>query len=67
MNYTTVLSSKGQITVPVAVARRIGFKPGMRVTIYPSKDGFRAVIRRTSRILEFAGDLKQKDREGSRR
>ena len=67
MNLTTILSSKGQITVPVAVARRIGFKPGMRVSIYPTRDGFRAVLHRPSRILQFAGDLQGKDKGEAKR
>jgi bifunctional DNA-binding transcriptional regulator/antitoxin component of YhaV-PrlF toxin-antitoxin module len=65
MNLTTTLSSKGQITVPVAVARRIEFKPGMKVSIYPTRDGFRAVLHRPSRILAFAGDLQGKDKRGA--
>jgi bifunctional DNA-binding transcriptional regulator/antitoxin component of YhaV-PrlF toxin-antitoxin module len=67
MNVTTTLASKGQITVPVAVARRIGFKPGMQVSTCPTIDGFRAVIHRPSRLLEFAGDFTGKAQEGARR
>jgi|HubBroStandDraft_1064217.scaffolds.fasta_scaffold702970_2 antitoxin PrlF len=31
MGYTSTISSKGQVTVPVDVRRRLGLKPGDRV------------------------------------
>lgn len=48
-SYPTVrrvtLSSKGQMTVPVAIRRRHGLKPGDKVAIaLEAEDGFRATI-----------------------
>ncbi len=73
--YYTTLSSKGQITFPEYVVAKLGLKPGAKIDIYPlAKEEFVARVRRRSRILEFAGDLKHLDargpepgKEGSRR
>lgn len=33
------MTSKGQLTVPVEVRRRLGLKPGSRVSFVPTEDG----------------------------
>ena len=65
---TVTVSSKGQITVPLALRRRLGLRRGDRVDVYPvGPDKFVARIRRPSRIMAFAGDLAELDRELSRK
>jgi bifunctional DNA-binding transcriptional regulator/antitoxin component of YhaV-PrlF toxin-antitoxin module len=56
---TATLVGKGQLTLPAAIRRTLGVEPGARIDVYPlpGRDGFSAVIRRPSRILDFAGDL----------
>jgi AbrB family looped-hinge helix DNA binding protein len=63
----TTLTSKGQLTVPAAIATQLGLTRGTKIDVYPlpGKEGFRAVIRRPSRILQFAGDLKDWPRGSS--
>jgi bifunctional DNA-binding transcriptional regulator/antitoxin component of YhaV-PrlF toxin-antitoxin module len=65
--YTVTVSSQGQLSVPVAVSRRLGLQPGAKVDIYPiGRGALRATVRRPSRILEYAGDLKDWDKNGAR-
>src|SRR5215208_2862569 len=33
MTYTTTMTSKGQITVPVAIRKKLGLQPGASITI----------------------------------
>lgn len=62
MRFTTVATTKGQLTIPKEVREKVGLKSGMRVDIYPTEDGFLGKIQRKSRILDFAGDLKHLDK-----
>ncbi len=63
-NATTTLTSKHQLTVPAAVVRARGFKAGDRFAIYArGHEEFVAVLKRPSRILDFAGDLQDLDRK----
>ena len=65
--YTITVSSKGQITVPAALRRQLGLGRGDRLDIYPmDRQRFVATIRRPSRIMDFAGDLAELDRELSK-
>jgi AbrB family looped-hinge helix DNA binding protein len=49
------VSSKGQITLPVALRRRIGLKPNDKVVIESAGDSI--VIRRVRSFLELKGIL----------
>ena len=61
---TVTISSRGQITLPLGLRRQLGLKPGDRVDCYPvGRERFVATIRRPSRIMDFAGDLAELDRE----
>lgn len=63
MDYTTILTSKGQLTVPKLVRDKLGLKSGTKVSIYPTLNGeFLGKPQRKSRILDFMGDLKHLDR-----
>ncbi len=62
MRITTTTTSKGQLTIPKSVRDKIGLKTGTRVDIYPTKDGFEGKLRRKSRIMDYAGDLKHLDK-----
>ncbi len=44
--YVATVTSKGQLTLPVEVRRRMGIDPGDRVTIVVDDDQDRAVVRR---------------------
>lgn len=62
MNFTTTLTSKNQLTLPRAVRDQLGVKKGAKFDIYPTLDGgFVGRLKRKSRILDFAGDLKHLD------
>ncbi len=61
MSFTTTLTTKNQLTLPKPVRDKLGVKKGVRFDIYPTSDGFIGRIKRKSRILDFAGDLKGLD------
>ena len=62
MRITTTTTSKGQLTIPKEIRDKIGLKKGVRVDIYPTKDGFEGKLHRKSRIMDFAGDLAHLDK-----
>jgi AbrB family looped-hinge helix DNA binding protein len=62
MNYTTTLTSKGQITIPAWMRRALGIKRSPKMEVYPCLDGnFEARVLQPSRIMDFAGDLVELD------
>ena len=61
MNFTTTLTTKNQFTLPKPVRDKLGVKKGVKFDIYPTSDGFIGRIKRKSKILDFAGDLKKLD------
>ncbi len=64
LTFTVTVGPKGQITLPVQIRQALGVKPGTRFSIYPAdRDRFVARPIRPSRILDFAGDLKELDAE----
>lgn len=65
MSFTTTLTTKNQLTLPKAVRDKLGVQKGVRFDIYPTSDGFIGRIKRKSKILDFAGDLKELDDEKS--
>ena len=62
MNFTTTITSKGQITIPRLIRESLGIKKGIKLEIYPIAGGFIGRPHRRSKILEFAGDLKRLDK-----
>jgi len=62
--FLTTVTTKGQITVPARVCKKLGLKMGAKIDIYPvGQDEFRATVRRRSKILDFAGDPKDFDKK----
>lgn len=61
MSFTTTLTTKNQFTLPKGVRDKLGVKKGVKFDIYPTGDGFIGRLKRKSRILDFAGDLKNFD------
>lgn len=61
MSFTTTLTTKNQLTLPKPVRDKLGVKKGVRFDIYPTSDGFIGRIKRKSKILDFAGDLRDLD------
>lgn len=61
MRFTTVTTSKGQLTIPKPIRDRLKLKRGIKVDIYPNGNGFIGRVHRKSRILELIGDLKHLD------
>ena len=61
MRFTTVTTTKGQLTIPKSVRDKLGLKSGIKVDIYPTDNGFIGKLQRKSKILDFAGDLKHLD------
>jgi AbrB family looped-hinge helix DNA binding protein len=62
MQYTTTTTSKGQVTIPKSVRDKLGLKPGVKIDIYPTEEGFVGKVKRKSKILEYAGDLAHLDK-----
>lgn len=62
MSYSTVTTSKGQLTIPKVVRDKLGLKSGIKVDIYPIKDGFIGKPQRKSHIMNLLGDLKHLDK-----
>ena len=56
MDVSARLSSKGQLTVPLAVREALALKEGDRVVF--RVDGNRATLARTPDLLELAGSIK---------
>jgi AbrB family looped-hinge helix DNA binding protein len=61
MKITTTTTSKGQLTIPKTVREKLGLQQGIKVDIYTTDDGFIGRIHRKSKLLDFAGDLKDLD------
>lgn len=60
---TVTMSTRGQLTVPVALRRALGLTAGSVVEVFPlDNQRFVAQVWRPSRILEFAGDLRDLDK-----
>jgi len=65
MRFTTVATTKGQLTIPKEVRDKLNLKAGIKVDIYPTADGFIGRLHKPSRIFEFLGDLKHLDKNES--
>lgn len=61
MSFTTTITTKNQLTLPKQVRDTLGIKSGMKVNIYPTKDGFIGKVRKKSKILDFFGSLQYLD------
>jgi len=62
MRFTTVTTTKGQLTIPKTVRNKLGLKSGIKVDIYPTENGFIGRLHRKSRIMDILGDLKHLDK-----
>ncbi|MGI8551927.1 MAG: hypothetical protein ACR2PL_14245 [Dehalococcoidia bacterium] len=58
---TATLTGKGQLTVLAAIRNACGIKRGAKIDIVPltKREGFSALVRRPSHILDFLGFLKR--------
>lgn len=65
MRFTTVATTKGQLTIPKEVREKLNLKAGVKVDIYPTPDGFIGRLHKPSKIFEFLGDLKHLDKKES--
>lgn len=63
MRFTTVATTKGQLTIPKEVREKLQLKAGVKVDIYPTPDGFIGRLHKPSKIFEFLGDLKHLDKQ----
>ena len=55
---TATVTSKGQVTVPQEIRRRLGIQPGDRLMFRVRDDGVLEVRPETGDLLELAGVLK---------
>jgi len=51
----TVVSSKGQVVIPLKMRKRLGIKSGNKLAIYGDQD---AIIMRKIEMLDLRGELK---------
>jgi AbrB family looped-hinge helix DNA binding protein len=58
---TTTLTSKGQITIPIAVRRALGLKTGDRIEIFEQEDGKYALQPKTGSIMDLRGCVPTSD------
>lgn len=58
---TAKMTSKGQITIPVEMRRKLGLKPGVRIDFYETQDGEWALRPRTGSILDLMGCIPKLD------
>lgn len=56
MTYTSTVTTKGQITIPVEIRRWLQLQPHQRVTFI--KDNDQVVIKKSPNILDLMGSLK---------
>lgn len=61
MGFTTTLTTKNQLTLPKSVQEKLGVRKGVKFDIYPTSEGFVGLLKRKSKILDYAGDLKALD------
>jgi AbrB family looped-hinge helix DNA binding protein len=54
---SSTVTSKGQLTVPAEIRRRLGIKPGTKVDFYPLPGGTITMVPRTRSAAELAGML----------
>ncbi|OGG13918.1 hypothetical protein A3D77_05250 [Candidatus Gottesmanbacteria bacterium RIFCSPHIGHO2_02_FULL_39_11] len=57
MTYTATITSKRQLTIPVEIFKKIGFKKGEKVLVEEQEDGVK-IISTLSRLRKLAGSLK---------
>ena len=55
---TATMTSKGQVTVPQSIRRRLGIGPGDRLSFIARDDGVLEVRPETGDLLALAGSLK---------
>jgi AbrB family looped-hinge helix DNA binding protein len=63
MRFTTVATTKGQLTIPKEVRQKLNLKTGVKIDIYPTADGFIGRLHKPSRIFDFLGDMKHLDKK----
>ena len=54
----STMTSKGQVTVPLAIRSRLGIGPGDRLSFTVRGDGVLEVVPETGDLLALAGSLK---------
>lgn len=55
---TAAITSKGQITIPIEVRRKLGLKPGDRVRFVESENGEIILKPKTGSIMDMRGFFK---------
>ncbi|WP_200234257.1 AbrB/MazE/SpoVT family DNA-binding domain-containing protein [Thiohalocapsa halophila] len=55
---TSTMTSKGQVTVPLAIRRQLGIGPGDRLSVSVRDDGVLEVVPETGDFLSLAGSIK---------
>jgi AbrB family looped-hinge helix DNA binding protein len=55
------MTSKGQITIPIAVRKALGLKPGVRIDFYEREDGEFVFRPKSHSIMELEGCIPKLD------
>jgi antitoxin PrlF len=55
---TSTMTSKGQVTVPLAIRRQLGIGPGDRLSFSVREDGVLEVVPETGDLMSLAGSVK---------
>ena len=54
---TATITSKGQVTIPLAVRNDMDLAPGSKLEFIPDADGTWRVVKRKRSIMELAGTI----------
>jgi antitoxin PrlF len=55
---TSIITSEGQVTVPLAIRRRLGIGPGDRLSFTVRDDGVLEIVPETGDLMSLAGAVK---------
>ena len=56
---TVTLTSKGQITIPIEIRRKLRLKDGDKIDFFETEEGMYAMRPKTGSIMELKGVLQQ--------
>jgi AbrB family looped-hinge helix DNA binding protein len=63
MSTQSILTSKGQTTVPKAIRESLRLKPGDRITFTPMPDGTVLMRVKNKSVMNLAGTLRRRGRK----
>jgi antitoxin PrlF len=56
---TATITSKGQITIPIEVRKKLGLKAGVKIDFFEDEEGSYSIRPKTGSIMEMKGILRR--------